>query len=149
VHQLSSFSDLSNYHAMMSGGDKAKAMADSMLGNLSTKFFMQMADSVTNEFAAAMIGRTRQLMVSANTSHGPIEPFAAAFGARNTQTSAGVNEIFELKFQPSEFTNCALAARQITSSSIQFSFLMVRVSTPQAAVSAMYLLAKVIERTRS
>jgi hypothetical protein len=93
--------NLSNYYAVLGGGEKGKALADSMLGNLNTRIFHANGDSVTNEWAASMIGRSRQYMVNVSNSHDAhvLESFHG-----RSQSTGGVSEIFEYTVQPSAFT---------------------------------------------
>jgi type IV secretory pathway TraG/TraD family ATPase VirD4 len=93
--------NLSNYYAMLGGSEKGKAVADSLLGNLNLKIFHANGDHVTNEWMAAMIGRSRQLVGnSSSTSSVPTDAVSAALGIGMPQISAGVSEIYEFEVQP-------------------------------------------------
>lgn len=49
--------NISNYYAIMPG-DKGKAETDALLGNFNTKIFHANGDSVTNQWASELIGKT-------------------------------------------------------------------------------------------
>lgn len=97
--------NLPNVFAALGGGDKGRAEADSILGNLCTKIFHANTDPVTNEFAATVIGRTRQFFANGNSS-APDDWVSQALGMRpeGTTTSAGFSETMEYEVQPSVFT---------------------------------------------
>ena len=95
--------NINNFYATIGNPAQARYLVNSLLGNLNLKIFHANSDVDTNEWAASLIGKTRQLHISANTSMGPVEPFAAGFGARNSHTSAGVNEVMEYEVPPSSF----------------------------------------------
>lgn len=59
--------NISNYYAVI-GGSNPKDQVNSLLGNLATKIFHGNNDSVTNEWAAATIGKTFRSNTSTNTS---------------------------------------------------------------------------------
>jgi len=96
--------NISNYYATLGAGEDGKAQADSLLANLNTKVFHANGDSVTNEWAAELIGRTSQFFVSANQSR-PVDLFSELFGmGGDTQMSSGVSETIEYEVQPRQFT---------------------------------------------
>jgi type IV secretory pathway TraG/TraD family ATPase VirD4 len=94
---------ISNYLAAF-GGPSAEAEVHSLLGNLQTQIFHQQADIKTNAYAAELIGRTRQFMTSANSSFQPGDWLNSLMGGSASQTSAGVNEVYEWEIQPSSFS---------------------------------------------
>jgi hypothetical protein len=95
---------ISNYYATLGGGEEGRAKVDSLLGNLNTKIFHASGDAVTNEWAAELIGRTSQFLVTANHSR-PIDVFSELFGfGSDTEASSGVNETIEYEVQPRRFT---------------------------------------------
>jgi hypothetical protein len=96
--------NLSNYYAVLSGNDKGKAVADSLLGNLNLKIFHANGDHVTNEWMASMIGRSRQLVCNSNSSGDPTDPISASLGIGTSHNSSGVSEVFEFEVQPSVCT---------------------------------------------
>ena len=55
--------NISNYYATI-GGNNAKALVDSLLGNLATKIFHNNNDYVTNEWAANTIGKDYDKKIS-------------------------------------------------------------------------------------
>lgn len=94
---------ISNYLAAL-GGDRAEPQTHSLLGNLQTQVFHQQADVRTNEYAAQLIGRTRQFLSNANTSYQGGEWLDSLFGLRSSQSSAGMSETYEWEVQPSAFS---------------------------------------------
>ena len=52
--------NLPNYHYAIGSGSKAKALVDSLLGNLSTKIFHNNTCAVTNQYAAELFARDWQ-----------------------------------------------------------------------------------------
>lgn len=100
--------NLSNFYAALGGNEKGRAEANSLFANLNTKILHAQGDSVTNEWAAALIGRTRQFFANANTSHSAEDRAAAMFGmdwlGHTGTTSAGFSESYEYEVQPSAFT---------------------------------------------
>lgn len=100
--------NVSNVYAALGGGDKGRAEADSLFANLNTKVFHANGDPVTNEWAASLIGRSRQFMASGNSSFDNDHRWAAAVGLDwldgGGSTSAGFSETFEFEVQPREFT---------------------------------------------
>lgn len=93
---------ISNYLAAL-GGDRAEPQTHSLLGNLQTQVFHQQADIRTNEYAAQLIGRTRQYMCNANTSFEPAAWPDTLFGRAAGHMSAGMSEVFEFEVQPNAF----------------------------------------------
>lgn len=92
---------ISNYLAAL--GEKAEPEVHSLLGNLQTKIFHQQADVKTNQYAAELIGRTRQFLINASSSQQPYEFVDSLFGQGSSQCSAGVTETFEWEVQPTTF----------------------------------------------
>jgi hypothetical protein len=96
--------NISNYYAALGGSQKGQAEVDSLFGNLNLKIFHCNSDPVTNEWAAKLIGRTRQFMVNANNNYQSADWFSVMTGMSDQQASAGISEIFEFEVQPSAFT---------------------------------------------
>lgn len=100
--------NVSNVYAALGGGDKGRAEADSLFANLNTKVFHANGDPITNEWAASLIGRSRQFLASGNSSYDNDYRWAAAVGLDwldgGGSTSAGFSETFEYEVQPREFT---------------------------------------------
>ena len=98
----------SNFVAALGGGEKGRAETDSLLANLNTKILHANGDPVTNEWAAGLIGRTRQFFANGNTTHSGDDRWSAVLGldwlGHNGSTSAGFSESFEFEVQPREFT---------------------------------------------
>ena len=96
---------ISNYLAAF-GGEKSEAEVHSLLGNLQTQVFHQQADIKTNNYAAELIGRTKQYFMNSNTSWGPVDWLDVVIGGRiDTGSSAGMSEAYEFEIQPSVFTS--------------------------------------------
>src|SRR4029077_4015399 len=97
--------NISNVYAALGGNDKGRAEADSLFANLNTKIFHANGDPVTNQWAAMLIGRTRQFFMNASNSHQPDDWVSSVTGIGPApHTSAGMNEVMELEVQPGEFT---------------------------------------------
>ena len=95
---------LSNYLAAF-GGEQSEAEVHSLLGNLQTQFFHQQVDTRTNQYAAELIGRTKQYFFNMNSNRGPSDLGSVLLGGRtDSGSSAGMSEQFEFEVQPSEFT---------------------------------------------
>ncbi|WP_437185275.1 type IV secretory system conjugative DNA transfer family protein [Planctomicrobium sp. SH668] len=92
---------ISNYLSVF--GDKAEAEVHSLLGNLQSQFFHQQADIKTNQYAAELIGRTRQFFSNASHSYQPTDFLDSLLGMSHPQSSAGVSESMEYEVQPSVF----------------------------------------------
>lgn len=96
------------FYSALGGGDKARAEAALLLGNMGTKLFCANSDSVSNDMAAAMIGRSRQFMASGNNSYSEHDVAASLLGAsplgQRGNTTAGFSEIYEFECQPQRFT---------------------------------------------
>jgi hypothetical protein len=96
--------NLSNYYATLGAGEQGKASADSLLANLNTKIFHANGDPVTNEWAANLIGRSRQFLVNASTSN-QTDWASSLLGSSTSQSSGGVTETIEYEVQPRSFTS--------------------------------------------
>lgn len=96
--------NLSNYYATLGAGEDGKAQADSLLGNLNTKIFHANGDSVTNEWAAELIGRSRQFFIN-SSQQSPTDVYSMLFGFGNAaQTTGGFSEVMEYEVAPRVFT---------------------------------------------
>jgi type IV secretory pathway TraG/TraD family ATPase VirD4 len=98
--------NVSNLYAALGGGEKGRAEAASLLGNLNTKILHCNGDPVTNEWGSSLIGRTRQAFASGNASHSPDEQVSALFGlgTGGETSSSGFSEGYEFEVQPRAFT---------------------------------------------
>ena len=90
--------NISNYYAIMSGA-KGKAETDSLLGNFQTKIFHANGDSVTNMWAADLIGHAWDYR----------ENFSSSISSRGDQDassshSSSFNETFQHQVLPKNFT---------------------------------------------
>jgi hypothetical protein len=100
--------NISNFYEALGGEAKAKAGIDSLFANLNTKVFHANGDPETNEWAARLIGRSRQYMTNSNSSREAGDMAAALAGLSGLggpgNLSAGLTECFEYQLQPQEFT---------------------------------------------
>jgi hypothetical protein len=105
--------NISTLYAALGGTPKAKYEIDSLFGNLNTKIFHSNGDAVTNEWAAGLIGKTRQYLVNASSSYQAGDWLQDAMGFGNGQQSTGgVNECFEFEVQPTVFGTLRRGGRQ-------------------------------------
>jgi type IV secretory pathway TraG/TraD family ATPase VirD4 len=91
------------------GGMGARSECDSWLSNFSTKFFHSNSDSVTNEYASNLIGRSKDWHISGNNSYGG--PDGMFGGNQQTGGSAGISEVVDFEVQPREFTRLRTGGR--------------------------------------
>jgi hypothetical protein len=97
--------NISNVYAALGGGEQGKAQADSLFANLNTKIFHANGDPVTNEWAASLIGRSRQFMTNSSSSYQPGSFLSDLTGFRSVaQNNAGVSEQMDHEVQPRRFT---------------------------------------------
>ncbi len=96
--------NLSNFYAALGGGERGKAEADSLLANLNTKVFHANGDPVTNEWAATLIGRTRQFFVNGGNSYQTMDMLGLPWMRSLPSVNAGISESYEFEVQPSVFT---------------------------------------------
>jgi hypothetical protein len=86
--------NISNFHAVLPG-DRGRAETDSLAANCGTKFFHLQTDSVTNGWAADLIGKSRQWFKGMSTSLPPaVQPlFAGPWPAHDpAQVSANMSQ---------------------------------------------------------
>jgi len=83
--------NMPNYLAMLGGRD-AQSRVDSLLGNFQTKIFHQNADSVTNTWAAELIGRNLQQRANYSTSHNSGNNSGGSESDQGGSSSSGNNE---------------------------------------------------------
>jgi len=98
--------NVSNFYAALGGNDKARRETDSLLANLNTKIFHANGDPVTNEWAASLIGRSRQFFASGNHSYSSdgLADAAMGLGGDMSGYSGGFSESYEFEVQPAEFS---------------------------------------------
>lgn len=98
--------NVSNVYAALGGAEKGRAEAASLFANLNTKVLHANGDPVTNEWAASLVGRTRQYFASGNTSYSPEQQgmLGRELFAPMPSTSAGFSEAYEFEVQPAAFT---------------------------------------------
>jgi hypothetical protein len=95
---------ISSVMAILGGGPSGKAEADAYLSNYGTKIFHSNTDPVSNEYAATLIGRCKQFVLSANNSYASNGGLSENLGQRRSGGSSGVSQIFEYEVQPREFS---------------------------------------------
>lgn len=101
--------NVSNFYAALGGAggsEKARSEADSLFANLNTKVFHSNGDSVTNEWAAEQIGKSRQFFMNTNQSSCGDDHFETmmGFGPNQPQSSTGLTEQMDYEVPPSTFT---------------------------------------------
>jgi type IV secretory pathway TraG/TraD family ATPase VirD4 len=95
---------ISGVIATLGGGPAGKAEADAYLSNYGTKIFHANTDPASNEYAANLIGRCKQFVISANSNYGGDDMWSGFSSSRQTGSSSGVSEIVEFELQPREFS---------------------------------------------
>jgi hypothetical protein len=97
--------NISNVYAALGGGEQGKAESDSIFANLNTKIFHANSDPVTNDWAASIIGRSRQFFTNSSANYQPFDWLATSSWAQpRPHTTAGVSEQIEFEVQPRAFT---------------------------------------------
>jgi TraM recognition site of TraD and TraG len=96
--------NISNFYAVMGGGEKSKAIVDSLLGTLNTKIFHCNGDSVTNQWMAEQIGRSLQTVCNSNISHQSPNLISSGMGFSPTNITSGVSQLYEWEVQPGTAT---------------------------------------------
>ncbi len=100
--------NVSNVYSALGGQEKGRAEAASLFANLNTKVLHANGDPVTNEWAASLIGRSRQTLANGNTSHSRDGAWPFSLGIEGMSdsgsTSAGFSETWEYEVQPAQFT---------------------------------------------
>jgi type IV secretory pathway TraG/TraD family ATPase VirD4 len=93
---------ISNYLAAF--GEHSEALVHSLLGNLQSQFFHQQADIKTNNYAADLIGRSRQMLFNSSRSTSN-DWFQSLTGQGSPSVNAGMTESFEYEVQPQAFAD--------------------------------------------
>jgi hypothetical protein len=100
--------NVSNVYAALGGQEKGRVEAASLFANLNTKMLHANGDPVTNEWAASLIGKSRQFLANGSSSRSADSGWPFGLGSESlTQpgtTSAGFSETWEHEVQPSAFT---------------------------------------------
>jgi hypothetical protein len=87
------------------GGDQMRSEVDSLLTNLQVKIFHQSSDSVTNQWAADLIGRGYTWLRKTDMSYQPQGWIDELVGMRDAPgTSSGVSESLQYLVEPATFT---------------------------------------------
>jgi type IV secretory pathway TraG/TraD family ATPase VirD4 len=94
---------ISGVMATLAGGPAGKAEADAYLSNYGTKIFHANTDPASNEYAANLIGRCKQFVISANNNYGGNDGWSN-HGRQQSGRSSGISEIVEYEVQPREFS---------------------------------------------
>lgn len=93
------------FESALGGDDKARAETAALFGNLSTKVLCGNSEARTNEWAATMIGRSKQLLLNSSHSYSQADWTSTVLGlplpGRGT---AGLSEAWEFELQPSAFS---------------------------------------------
>lgn len=95
-----------NYSNLLAafGGGEAKALTDSILGNQNTKILCANSDPVSNEWAASVAGRSKQLFLSAGQSRESFDPLDWIGLGNGSQTNCSFSEQMEYDLDPRTFT---------------------------------------------
>jgi type IV secretory pathway TraG/TraD family ATPase VirD4 len=98
--------NVGNFYAALGGSEKGKAETDSLFGNFNTKIFCSNGDPVTNDWAASIVGRSRQFLTNSSCSYQAMEhPLARLAGYRGpASTNTGLSETIDFEVQPRAFT---------------------------------------------
>lgn len=97
--------NLGGLEASLGGGAKGEAAARALVGNLNTKIFCANGDPHTNEWAANLIGKSRQLLSNSGQSRSNEQSLMTLTGLhRPGQYSSGVSETIDYRVQPAEFS---------------------------------------------
>ena len=86
------------------GGSDAKALTDSILGNMSTKILCANSDPISNEWAASVGGRSKQLFLSAGQSRDSFDPLDMIGLGNGSQMNCNFSEQMEFDLDPRTFT---------------------------------------------
>jgi hypothetical protein len=86
------------------GGHQAKAVTDSLLGNLQSKWWCANGDPETNEHAASVIGRSRKLFMNSSHPQGATDWLSLAGFGKAVDGSVGFSEQLEFQCGPERFT---------------------------------------------
>jgi len=89
--------NMPNYIAALGEGSRSKI--DSLLGNFQTKIFHQNSDTVTNQWASELIGKTLQSRSSFGSSNSDNEEGGGSHG-----NSFNISENIDFEIHPIEFT---------------------------------------------
>jgi TraM recognition site of TraD and TraG len=95
---------ISGVVATLAGGPAGKAEADAYLSNYGTKIFHANTDPTSNEYAANLIGRCKQFVISANNNYGGSDGWSNGGWRQQSGRSSGISEIVEYEVQPREFS---------------------------------------------
>lgn len=100
--------NVSNVYSALGGEQKGSVEAASLFANLNTKVMHANGDPVTNEWAASVIGMSRQFLANASTSYSGDGSWPFALGiealSQPSTASAGFNEQWLHEVPPSAFT---------------------------------------------
>src|SRR5262249_10753074 len=102
--------NISNFYGVMGEGNRGRAQADSLFGNLNLKIFHANGEISTNEWAASLIGKSKQWFVNASNNYEPNE--WGMSGGISPRSSGGVSEHYEWEVQPSVFTQLRTGGKE-------------------------------------
>jgi hypothetical protein len=99
--------NLPNYYASLGGGDKGKAQADALLGNLQTKIFHANGDPTTNNWASDLFAKAWQ-------SHGGIsyQTGRPPQGQQAQGPSYNTHQSFDFAVEPMRFHHLRKGGRE-------------------------------------
>lgn len=95
---------VANVRTALGGGETGRERTDALLANLNTRIFHANGDPTTNEYAASLIGKRRELLMNGGDSRpqGDWASDALGLGAPS-QVSAGFSEHWDHEVRPEAF----------------------------------------------
>ena len=87
-------------------GPQAEPKVNTLLGNLQCQLFHQQTDVRTIQYVQELIGRSRQFVMSGNSSRDG-DGLASLFGGGENGASSGFSEIYEFELQASDLNSLA------------------------------------------
>lgn len=95
---------IANLRTALGGGEVGRETADALLANLNTRIFHANGDATTNEYAANLIGKRRELLMNGGDSRPQGDWASEALGLGSPgQTSAGFSEHWDHEVRPEAF----------------------------------------------
>lgn len=92
------------YYKALGGGERGRAAAMGLIGNLGTKVFHANSCVDTNQYASDLIGRCKQLYGGFSSS---VQDEWTSWDGPKTQSTASFNENLAYKLEPAAFTTLA------------------------------------------
>ncbi|MBL9118511.1 MAG: TraM recognition domain-containing protein [Phycisphaerae bacterium] len=95
---------IANLRTALGGGETGRETADALLANLNTRIFHANGDPTTNEYAANLIGKRRELLMNGGDSRPQGEWASEALGlGAPGQVNAGFSEHWDHEVRPESF----------------------------------------------